>query len=43
MEHDLHIIPVVNKIDLPGAMPEEVADEIVDLLAIDREEIIYAS
>ncbi len=43
MEHDLYIIPVVNKIDLPGAMPEEVADEIVDLLAIDREEIIYAS
>jgi GTP-binding protein LepA len=43
MEHDLQIIPVVNKIDLPGAMPEEVADEIVDLLAIEREEIIYAS
>jgi len=43
MEHDLHIIPVVNKIDLPGAMLEEVADEIVDLLAIDREEILYAS
>jgi GTP-binding protein LepA len=43
LEHDLHIIPVVNKIDLPGAMPEEVADEIVDLLAIEREDIIYAS
>ena len=43
LEHDLHIIPVINKIDLPGAMPEEVADEIVDLLAIDGEEIIYAS
>jgi GTP-binding protein LepA len=43
LEHDLHIIPVINKIDLPGAMPEEVADQIVDLLAINREEIIYAS
>ncbi len=43
LEHDLQIIPVLNKIDLPGAMPDEVADQIVDLLAIDREEIIYAS
>jgi GTP-binding protein LepA len=43
LEHDLLIIPVVNKIDLPGAMPEEVTDEIVDLLAIEREDIIYAS
>jgi GTP-binding protein LepA len=43
LEHDLQIIPVLNKIDLPGAMPEEVADQIVDLLAIEREEIIYAS
>ncbi len=43
LEHDLQIIPILNKIDLPGAMPEEVADQIVDLLAIDREEIIYAS
>jgi GTP-binding protein LepA len=43
LEHDLQIIPVINKIDLPGAMPEEVADQIVDLLAIEREEIIYAS
>ena len=43
LEHDLHIIPVVNKIDLPGAMPEDVADQIVDLLGIDDEEIIYAS
>jgi GTP-binding protein LepA len=43
LEHDLQIIPIINKIDLPGAMPEDVADEIVDLLAIDREEIIYAS
>ena len=30
LEHDLQIIPVLNKIDLPGAMPEEVADQIVD-------------
>jgi len=43
LEHDLQIIPVLNKIDLPGAVPEEVADQIVDLLAIDRKEIIYAS
>jgi GTP-binding protein LepA len=43
LEHDLQIIPVINKIDLPGAMPDEVADQIVDLLAIEREEIIYAS
>lgn len=43
MEHDLHIIPIINKIDLPGAMPEEVADQIVDLLDIEREEIMYAS
>jgi len=43
MEHDLQIIPIINKIDLPGAMPDDVADQIVDLLAINREEIIYAS
>jgi GTP-binding protein LepA len=43
LEHDLQIIPVLNKIDLPGAMPEDVADQIVDLLAINREEIIHAS
>ncbi len=43
LEHDLQIIPILNKIDLPGAMPDDVADQIVDLLAIDREEIIYAS
>lgn len=43
LSHDLQIIPVLNKIDLPGAMPEAVADQIVDLLAIEREEIIYAS
>ncbi|MEK0421029.1 MAG: elongation factor 4 [Bacteroidetes bacterium] len=43
LEHGLEIIPVLNKIDLPGAMPEEVKDEIVDLLGCKREEIIPAS
>ena len=43
MEHDLEIIPVLNKIDLPGAQPEEVKDQIVDLLGIDGDEVIYAS
>jgi len=41
--HDLEIIPVLNKIDLPGAMPEEVKDQIVDLLGCDRDSIIHAS
>lgn len=41
--NDLTIIPVLNKIDLPGAMPEEVKDEIVDLIGCDRDEIIPAS
>ncbi len=43
LEHDLEIIPVMNKIDLPHAMPEEVADEIVDLIGCKREDIIHAS
>ena len=43
LEHGLEIIPVLNKIYLPGAMPEEVKDEIVDLLGCKREEIIPAS
>lgn len=43
LEHDLEIIPVLNKIDLPGAMPDEVSDQIVDLLGCDREDIIHAS
>jgi GTP-binding protein LepA len=43
MEHDLEIIPVINKIDLPGAQPEEVKDQIVDLLGIEGEDVIYAS
>jgi GTP-binding protein LepA len=43
LEHDLEIIPVLNKIDLPGAMPEEVKDQIVDLIGCDRDSIIPAS
>lgn len=43
LEHDLEIIPVLNKIDLPGAMPEEVKDEIVDLIGCKRESIVHAS
>ncbi len=41
--HDLEIIPVLNKIDLPGAMIEEVKDQIVDLLGCTRDSIIHAS
>ena len=43
INHDLIIIPVLNKIDLPGAMPEEVSDQIVELIGCDRSEIIHAS
>lgn len=43
LEHDLEIIPVMNKIDLPHAMPEEVTDEIVDLIGCKREDVIHAS
>ena len=43
IEHDLEIIPVINKIDLDSAMPEEVEDQIVELLGTPREEIIRAS
>jgi GTP-binding protein LepA len=43
LEHDLEIIPILNKMDLPGAMPEEVKDQIVDLIGCKREEIIAAS
>lgn len=43
LEHDLEIIPVINKIDMPSAMPDEVEDEIVDLLGCDRADIIRAS
>ena len=41
--NDLTIIPVLNKVDLPGAMVEEVKDEIVDLVGCQREDIIHAS
>ena len=43
LENDLEIIPVLNKIDLPSAKPEEVSDDIVDLLGCDLEDIIKAS
>ena len=43
IEHDLEIIPVINKIDMPSAMPDEVEDEIVELLGCDRSEVIRAS
>lgn len=43
IDHDLEIIPVINKIDMPSAMPEEVEDEIVELIGCDRSDIIRAS
>ncbi|MCI5876479.1 MAG: translation elongation factor 4 [Prevotella sp.] len=43
IDHDLEIIPVINKIDMPSAMPDEVEDEIVDLIGCDRTDIIRAS
>ena len=43
LENDLQIIPVLNKIDLPSANPEEVKDDIINLLGCEREEIISAS
>ena len=43
LENDLEIIPVLNKVDLPSANPEEVTDDIVDLLGCDREDVIPAS
>lgn len=43
IEHDLEIIPIVNKVDLPSAMPEEVEDQIIELLGCKRDEIIRAS
>jgi GTP-binding protein LepA len=43
IEHDLEIIPVLNKMDLPSAMPEEVKDQIVDLIGCKREDILSAS
>lgn len=43
LEHDLTIIPVLNKMDLPSAMPEEVKDQIIDLTACNYEDILPAS
>ena len=43
IEHDLEIIPVMNKMDVDSAMPEEVEDQIIELLGCKREEIIRAS
>lgn len=43
LEHDLEIIPVLNKIDLPHAMPDDVTDEIVELVGCKREDVIRAS
>ncbi|MFM8492303.1 MAG: GTP-binding protein, partial [Bacteroidota bacterium] len=43
LEHDLTIIPLLNKMDLPGANPDEVSDQIVDLLGCSRDEIIPCS
>ena len=43
IDHNLEIIPVLNKMDMPAAMPEEVKDQIVDLVGCKREDIIEAS
>ncbi|MGN1374946.1 MAG: translation elongation factor 4 [Prevotella sp.] len=43
LEQDLEIIPVINKIDMPSAMPDEVEDEIVDLIGCDRKDILRVS
>lgn len=43
MEHNLEIIPVINKIDMPSAMPDEVEDEIIELIGCSRGDIIRAS
>ena len=43
LEHDLEIIPILNKMDLPSANPEEVKDQIVDLVGCKREDILAAS
>ena len=43
LDHHLEIIPVLNKIDLPAAMPEEVTDQIVDLIGCERDTVIRAS
>jgi GTP-binding protein LepA len=43
LEHNLEIIPILNKIDLPAAMPEEVTDQIVDLIGCERDVVLKAS
>ena len=43
IEHDLEIIPILNKMDLPNAMPEVVEDQVIDLIGCNREDIIHAS
>lgn len=43
IEHDLEIIPILNKVDMESAMIEEVSDQIIDLIGCDKEEIIHAS
>jgi GTP-binding protein LepA len=43
LDHNLHIVPVVNKIDLPNAEPERVIQELMDVIGFDREEMILAS
>jgi GTP-binding protein LepA len=43
LEHDLAIIPVINKIDLPAARPEEIAEQIVDLLGCEEDEVVLVS
>lgn len=43
LEHDLEIIPILNKIDLPSSNPEEVGDQIIDLIGCTREDILLAS
>ncbi|MBL6729908.1 MAG: elongation factor 4 [Bacteroidia bacterium] len=43
LEHELEIIPILNKMDLPGAMPEEVKDQIEELILCERDDIIAAS
>ncbi|KAB2813952.1 translation elongation factor 4 [Phaeocystidibacter luteus] len=43
LEHDLEIIPILNKIDLPSSNPEEIGDQIIDLIGCTREDILLAS
>ena len=43
IDQDLEIIPVINKIDMPSAMPDEVEDEIIDLIGCERSDILRAS